>query len=95
AHHENLFVSWDEITTPFKIKKHAGHPLNARFLKYRFNLQARSHLKRWIFRRICPAHARVVPCAWKHAGCAYGTTTWTAKGLFPHREGALFSSELL
>ncbi|MCI6332981.1 MAG: hypothetical protein MR770_04275, partial [Desulfovibrio piger] len=28
AHHENLFVSWDEITTPFKIKKHAGHPLN-------------------------------------------------------------------
>ncbi|WP_297159275.1 hypothetical protein, partial [uncultured Desulfovibrio sp.] len=26
--HENLFVSWDEITTPFKIKKHAGHPLN-------------------------------------------------------------------
>ncbi|MDY4940273.1 MAG: hypothetical protein SO093_03820, partial [Desulfovibrio sp.] len=27
AHHENLFVSWDEITTPFKIKKHAGHPL--------------------------------------------------------------------
>ncbi|WP_205906109.1 hypothetical protein, partial [Desulfovibrio piger] len=25
--HENLFVSWDEITTPFKIKKHAGHPL--------------------------------------------------------------------
>ncbi|WP_204674146.1 hypothetical protein, partial [Desulfovibrio piger] len=28
AHHENLFVSWDEITTPFKIKKHAGHPPN-------------------------------------------------------------------
>ncbi|WP_240937729.1 hypothetical protein, partial [Desulfovibrio piger] len=27
AHHENLFVSWDEITTPFKIKKHAGHSL--------------------------------------------------------------------
>ncbi|WP_205905997.1 hypothetical protein, partial [Desulfovibrio piger] len=26
---ENLFVSWDEITTPFKIKKHAGHPLSA------------------------------------------------------------------
>ncbi|MDY3880374.1 MAG: hypothetical protein SOZ39_04460, partial [Desulfovibrio piger] len=28
AHHENLFVSWDEITIPFKIKKHAGHPLS-------------------------------------------------------------------
>ncbi|WP_205906114.1 hypothetical protein, partial [Desulfovibrio piger] len=28
---ENLFVSWDEITTPFKIKKHAGHPLKRLF----------------------------------------------------------------
>ncbi|MDY4939712.1 MAG: hypothetical protein SO093_00910, partial [Desulfovibrio sp.] len=36
AHHENLFVSWDEITTPFKIKKHAGHPLKgeARFVLF-------------------------------------------------------------
>ncbi|WP_297231580.1 hypothetical protein, partial [uncultured Desulfovibrio sp.] len=30
--HENLFVSWDEITTPFKIKKHAGHPLRRVFI---------------------------------------------------------------
>ncbi|WP_297140234.1 hypothetical protein, partial [uncultured Desulfovibrio sp.] len=36
-HHENLFVSWDEITTPFKIKKHAGHPLNPFFLKFYIN----------------------------------------------------------
>ncbi|MDY4941427.1 MAG: hypothetical protein SO093_09715, partial [Desulfovibrio sp.] len=38
AHHENLFVSWDEITTPFKIKKHAGHPLNVNFKVFQIDI---------------------------------------------------------